>query len=139
MRPADAQVRVLGRGDAVLLFQPEGEPELRLLLTVSRLPDLLDRRRANVVAITLGHRAHLSPELGAWSGARLGALLAHEWRHRWQRERYGVWYAPMAVWRVLTDGYRGSDMERDADLFEARFQGWFRRAAIELLASEFFG
>lgn len=133
-----AGVVVHGRGEAVLVFALDDEPELRLVLHRSNLPNWLDRPRRNIVAITLGKSAHLSPELGRWDVSRLASLLAHEWRHRWQRERYGIWYAPMAIWRVLTDGYHNSDMERDADWFEGRYQPWFIVAASKLLASDFF-
>ena len=134
-----ASTVVFGPGRAVLVFAvSDDEPELRLRLRCSNLPDLLDRPRRNIVAITLGTSAHLSPELGAWSVERLASLLAHEWRHRWQRERYGIWYAPMAIWRVLTDGYKGSDMEDDADRFEANYGPRFLRSADQLKRSTFF-
>jgi hypothetical protein len=127
------------RGRYRVGFTAADGPLLWLTLRCSRLPDLLDRPRRNIVAITLGTSAHLAPELADWTPWDLGHLLAHEWRHRWQRERYGLAYAPMAVWRVLTDGYADSDMEHDADAFETAYGFWFLDAAEQLLASRFFG
>lgn len=135
----NAQVVVTGRGRARLVYAIDGEEPIEMKLKVSRLPNWFDRPGQNIVAIVLLFTAHLSKELRDFLVMRLAEILAHEWRHVWQTYRYGrVGFALMAIWRVITKGYRRSDLEADGDAFGAAHAPYFVAAAATLLSSGFF-